>query len=161
MFYVPYTYTATQRRNTAPISSNKTAETVGQSIYYLPYTKGSRCITCPCLHITSLFLSAAGPIVSCIIVQATLPSIYTSGQSNLTTGRIAAAHGRFNGIRQVAPVCTLSNTCFHGPTRVQILNSVLISSAIFAQLTTECPYTLQSAAPSPSKFPSHGDLDPI
>ena len=109
MFYVPYTYTATQRRNTAPISSNKTAETVGQSIYYLPYTKGSRCITCPCLHITSLFLSAAGPIVSCIIVQATLPSIYTSGQSNLTTGRIAAAHGRFNGIRQVAPACTRHN----------------------------------------------------
>jgi len=26
------------------------------------------------------------------------------GQSNLTTGRIAAAHGWFNGIRQVAPV---------------------------------------------------------
>ena len=49
-----------QRRNTAPISSNKTADTVGQSIYYLPYTKGSRCITCQCLHITSLFLSAAG-----------------------------------------------------------------------------------------------------
>jgi len=26
----------------------------------------------------------------------------TSSQSNLTTGRIAAAHGRLNGIRQVA-----------------------------------------------------------
>jgi len=32
--------------------------------------------------------------------------IITSGQSNLTTGRITAAHGRFNGIRQVAAVCT-------------------------------------------------------
>ena len=30
----------------------------------------------------------------------------TSGHSNLTTGRIAAAHGRFSGIRQVTPVCT-------------------------------------------------------
>jgi len=30
----------------------------------------------------------------------------TTGQSNLTTGRIAAAHGWFNGIRQVATVCT-------------------------------------------------------
>jgi len=30
----------------------------------------------------------------------------TSGQSNLTAGRIAAAHGQFNGIRQMAPVCT-------------------------------------------------------
>jgi len=30
-------------------------------------------------------------------------------------GRIAAAHGRFDGIRQVAPVCTPPNTCFLGP----------------------------------------------
>jgi len=40
----------------------------------------------------------------------------TSGQSNLITGRIAAAHGQFNGIRQVAPVCTPPNICFLGPT---------------------------------------------
>jgi len=32
--------------------------------------------------------------------------IITSDQSNFTTGRIAAAHERFNGIRQVAPVCS-------------------------------------------------------
>jgi len=31
--------------------------------------------------------------------------IIISGQSNLTTGRIAAADGQFNGIRQVALVC--------------------------------------------------------
>jgi len=36
----------------------------------------------------------------------------TSGHSNLTTGCIAAAHGLFSGIRQMAPVCT---TCFFGP----------------------------------------------
>jgi len=29
-----------------------------------------------------------------------------SGQSNLITVHIAAAYGRFNGIHQVAPVCT-------------------------------------------------------
>ena len=29
-----------------------------------------------------------------------------SGQNNLTKGHIAAAHGRFNRIRQVAPICT-------------------------------------------------------
>jgi len=29
-----------------------------------------------------------------------------SCQSNLTTGRIAIAHGRFSGIHQVAPVYT-------------------------------------------------------
>jgi len=43
-----------------------------------------------------------------------------SGQSNLTTGRTAAARGQFDAIRQVAPVCTLSATCFFGPTCVQI-----------------------------------------
>ena len=32
--------------------------------------------------------------------------ITTSGQSNLTSGRIAAAHGRFSHIRQVAPMRT-------------------------------------------------------
>jgi len=45
--------------------------------------------------------------------------IITSGQSNLTTGRITIKHGQFNGIRQVAPVYTHLNTCFHGPTQVQ------------------------------------------
>ena len=80
--------------------------------------------------------------------------IITSGQSNLTTGRIATTHGRFNGIRQVAPVCTIPNTCFLGPTQVQIPNGISISSAVFAQLTAECRYTLQWAAPSPpSKLP--------
>jgi len=39
----------------------------------------------------------------------------TSGPSNLTKGRIAAAHGRFSRIRQMAPVCTPSNTYFFGP----------------------------------------------
>ena len=43
-----------------------------------------------------------------------------SGQSNLTTGRTAAARGQFDAIRQVAPVCTLSATCCFGPTCVQI-----------------------------------------
>ena len=35
-----------------------------------------------------------------VVLQCGL--IIISGQSNLTTGRIAAAHVRFNGIRQVA-----------------------------------------------------------
>jgi len=42
----------------------------------------------------------------------------TSGQSNLTQGRITAVHGSFNRIRQVAPMCTASNTWFLGSTRV-------------------------------------------
>ena len=70
-------------------------------------------------------------------------------QSNLTTGRRAIAHGRFSGIRQMASVCTPPNTCFLGPTRVKIPNSIWIGSAIFAQLTAEHPHTLQYATPSP------------
>jgi len=59
-----------------------------------------------------------------------------SGQSNLTTGRIAAAYGQFNGIRQVAPVCTPPNTWSLRPTRVLNPNGISISLAIFAGLTT-------------------------
>jgi len=79
----------------------------------------------------------------------------TSGQSNLSTGCIAAAHGRFKSIRQVAPVCTPTGppiTCFLGPTRVQNPNGILIGSAVFAQLTAERPYALHWAAVRPSKL---------
>jgi len=60
-------------------------------------------------------------------------------QSNLTTGRIVAAHGRFSGIRQVARVCTPSNTYFRGPIRAQIPIGISIDSAVFTQLTADCP----------------------
>jgi len=52
-----------------------------------------------------------------------------------------------------------SNTWFLGPIRAHNPNGILISSAVFAQTTTECSYTLQRDAPSPLKFkiaPSHG-----
>jgi len=39
------------------------------------------------------------------------------------------------------------------PTQVHTTNGISISSAVFAQLTAEGPYTLQWAAPSPSKLP--------
>ena len=72
------------------------------------------------------------------------------GQSNLTKGRTAAAHGLFNGIRQVAPMCTPCNTCFLGPTRVHNPDDISIGSAVFlAKLTAESHYTLQRAAPYP------------
>jgi len=66
--------------------------------------------------------------------------IITNGQSNLSTSLIAAAHGRFNGIRQVVPLCTPPNSCFLRPTRVQIRNGIWIGSAVFLHLTAECPY---------------------
>ena len=77
----------------------------------------------------------------------------TSGQSNLTTGHIASAHGPFSGICHVAPVCIPPNTCFLGPARVQIPNSISIGSVILAQLMTQRLYTLQWAAIPPSKLP--------
>jgi len=64
----------------------------------------------------------------CLIGSAKLTSrtavmmmTITSGQRNLTKGRIAAAHGWFNGIQQVARVCTPSDNV----SRVSIQNSIL------------------------------------
>ena len=70
-----------------------------------------------------------------------------SGYSNLTTGRIAAAHGRFNGIRQVAQVCTPPNTCLIGPPGFQIPNAISIGSAVFAQLTAYSQCLLHNGHP--------------
>jgi len=53
-----------------------------------------------------------------------------------------------------------SNTWFLGPIQVRNPNGISICSAVFAQLTAECPCTLQWAAPYPSKLPLLvGDLD--
>jgi len=56
------------------------------------------------------------------------------------------------------------NTCFLWPIQVQIPNGIPIRSAVFAQLTAQCRYTLelQWAALSLSKLPLPVvDLDPI
>jgi len=52
-----------------------------------------------------------------------------------------------------------SSTRFLGPIRAHNTNDISIGSAIFAQMTAECPYTLQWDAPFPLKIASsHGDL---
>jgi len=48
---------------------------------------------------------------------------------------------------------TLYNTRFLGHIRAHNPNSIWIISTVFAQVTTECPYTLQWDASSPSKLP--------
>ena len=66
--------------------------------------------------------------------------IIISGQSNVTQGRIAAAHGPFQ-LQSYLPGCANKlpcNTCFLGPTQVCNPNGILICSAIFAQLTAKC-----------------------
>jgi len=51
-------------------------------------------------------------------------------------------------------IWTPSSTWFLVSTRVHISNGISISSAVFPHLsTTECPYTLHWAAPSPSNLP--------
>jgi len=44
-----------------------------------------------------------------------------------------------------------SNTWFPEPTQVLYPNGISYGSAVFAQMTAECPYTLQWDAPFPSK----------
>ena len=63
-------------------------------------------------------------------------------------GRIAAAHGRFNRIRQVATIFTQCNTCFLGPTRVHSPNGIEIRSAVFAGLTIVTDRQTFHATPS-------------
>jgi len=61
-----------------------------------------------------------------------------------------------NTIERVLP----SAHCFLRPTGVHNPNGKSIGSAVFAQVTVECSYTLQWAAPSPSKLLLRmGDLD--
>jgi len=74
-------------------------------------------------------------------------------QSNMTQGRIAAEHGRFTRIRQVAPMRTRIQYMVPWTTRLNIPNSISIGTAVFAQHTAESPYALQWAACFPSKLP--------
>jgi len=45
------------------------------------------------------------------------------------------------------------NTWFPGLTQILIRNGMPIGSAVYAQLTAACPYTLQWVAPFPLKLP--------
>ena len=96
-----------------------------------------------------------------------------SSLSNDQDSRLLVMSGRFVScllfvtclsfiICQVAPVCTPPNTCFLGPTWVQIPNGILIGSAVFC--TAHCRVAILYNGPpfSPSKLLlPMGDLDPI
>jgi len=77
----------------------------------------------------------------------------TSGQSNLTKGRTAAAHGRFNRVCQVAQACSPCNTCFPGRIQAHGPNGISIGSAILAQVMAQyrwaCPGMPFRACPLP------------
>jgi len=67
----------------------------------------------------------------CLVCSSTI----ASGQSNLTYGRIPAAHGRFSRVRPLAS-CNPSNACLLGPTRVHNPNGISIGSVFSAGLTS-------------------------
>jgi len=86
--------------------------------------------------------------------------------------QICTVHGRASlhfrmGCPSLAQNCSLpwvdpdpSNT-IPWAIRVHKRNGISISSAIFAQMTTECPYTLQWLTPSLLKLPlPMGDVEP-
>jgi len=91
--------------------------------------------------------------------QSVQPFLHSSQQSVVThVGacpsplKIAPSHGASG---------PASDTWFFGSILLIIPKGISISSAVFAQLTAECPYTLQLATPSPSILPlPMGDLDP-
>ena len=73
----------------------------------------------------------------------TSTGILTNGQSNLKQMRIAAAHGSFNSIRQVAPTYTPSNNGLLSPDESALPKGICISigSSVFAELTSPAPRT--------------------
>ena len=106
------------------------------------------CSSCPRLDIAEAVVinltAAHGGMPSFDLIQLSqghfIDKVKTSGQSNLATGRIAAAHGRFNRIRQVAPMCTPSSL---EPTQVHTPNGISISSAVFAGLKIQMAIMLK------------------
>jgi len=67
------------------------------------------------------------------------------------SAKIAPSHGG---------IWTPSNSWFLKPDRTDNPNGITIGSAVFAQVTTECPYTLQWAPLSPKIAHSHGESGP-
>ena len=73
------------------------------------------------------------------------PTEIPSGSKSLCYCHVAAAHVRFSGISQVAPVCTTPNKCAstRSPNPKRHLDRFSIASAVFAQLTAERPNSSQ------------------
>ena len=94
------------------------------------------------------------------MIELVLPSAYPSSQhklqndqfnhfAQLTTKCHSACPGTSFPLI-IAPSHGRSNTCFLGTTRVHNPSGISIRSAIFAQLTAECRYTLQRGCHFPA-----------
>jgi len=98
------------------------------------------------------------------VVDNALIIIVTSGQINFTTGHIAAAHGRFSGIRQVTPVCTVHLHLIHaslGPLESKYQTASRLVQP-FVHSSWQRVAILFNGPPlfSLKISPSHWDLDP-
>jgi len=85
----------------------------------------------------NVFIGTLNPTQSTYL---TFLEITTSGLSNMTKRPvcITAAHGWFNCIYQVAPMCSQVTHAFLGSSESTTQNGISIGSAIFAQLMAEC-----------------------
>ena len=104
-------------------------------------------------------------------IESVHPSVHSSPQPKRQIDRLSrfcTAHGRISAYNlQWAPLSTRiapsnggsgppCNTSCLGPMRAHNPNGTSIGSAVFAQMTEECPYTLQWFASFPLKIaPSH------
>jgi len=92
----------------------------------------------------------------------TILVILAGGQSNLTTGRIATAHGWFSGIRQVAPVCVCTPPMHAslGPdVKSQTASRSVQAFLHSSQQGVTILYNRLPRPPQNCRFP-WGDLDP-
>ena len=71
---------------------------------------------------------------------------------------VTTAHGRFNGICQVVPMCTPSNTCFLRPTQVHIQTVQLFLHSLWQSFPLL--YNGRPLSPSNLYLRMKGDLDP-
>jgi len=109
------------------------------------------------------------------MIELVLPSAHPSPQPKRQIdrfSRLCTAHVREslyfttgNSFPQNCPfpcgIWTPSNTLFLEPIEAYNPNGTSIGSAVFVQMTAECPYTLQSDAPPTLKIaPSHGGSGP-
>jgi len=114
------------------------------------------------------------------ILHVCRPPLATNGQSKLTQGRIAVAHGRFSRIRQVARMCNpiyrkpkwLPWQCPSSPLYPHLTHDSLGTSESITQTSSRSvqPFCTDDRRvslyftmghPFPLKIaPSHGDLDP-
>jgi len=102
--------------------------------------------------------------VSEYMLALALCLVITSSRSSLTSGRIAAARGRFNDISQMAQVCThtsymdpWANTSPNPKRHLHLFSRLCTARRrVFLHFTTGCPFLPPSKLPDPME-----DQDPI